>query len=167
MIIKKETSRLEELTIDEARGLNTGDPGDRRRTAYSNGAERIRRDQEAVRPKDLEDLPVFDLSDQSDWMEDVEGMVRIRAPGRRCRTCTDNLEPLFQNDLLIKTLERTNGDSWLEEHLGIPGSTSRRWRTKHIRHPDWRPWCNPRKGTSLKFTERDVELIRQHLFRHP
>jgi hypothetical protein len=82
---------------------------------------------------------VFDLSDQNNWIEDVEGMVRIRAPGKRYRTYTDNLEPLFQNDLLIKTSDRTNGDSWPEQHLGIPGSPNRRWRTKHIMDPRWRP----------------------------
>jgi hypothetical protein len=76
---------------------------------------------------------VFDLSDQNDWIEDVEGMARIGAPGRRYRTYRDKMEHLFQNDLLIKILEGTNGDSRLEEHLGIPGSRSRRWRTRHKR----------------------------------
>jgi hypothetical protein len=68
--------------------------------------------------------------------------------------------------LLIKRLDRTRRDSWLGEHLGICGSTSRRWQTKHIMDPRWTPWCNPGKGTSMKFTEQDVELIRRHLFRN-
>jgi hypothetical protein len=81
----------------------------------------MRRDQDQVRPQDLDGLPVFDLTDQNDWMECVEGMVRIRSRRKRYRAYTGNLEPLLQDDLVIKILERTNGDSWREEHLGIPG----------------------------------------------
>jgi hypothetical protein len=76
----------------------------------------IRRDQDQLRSQDLAALPVFDLSDQDDWIEDVEGVVRIRAPGGRYRICRGDPEPLLQNDLLVKILERTNGDSWLAEH---------------------------------------------------
>jgi hypothetical protein len=77
------------------------------------------------------------------------------------------MEPLFQKDLLIRIFERTNGDSWLEEHQGIRGSTSRRRRTKHMMDPRWRPWYDARKGTSLEFTEQAAKLIREHRFRNP
>jgi hypothetical protein len=85
----------------------------------------------------LEGPPVFGLSDQNDWMGDAEGMQRIGARARSYRAYTDNLEPLFQNDSLVKIFERTNGDSWLEGNLGAPGSTSRRCRAKDMRDPRW------------------------------
>jgi hypothetical protein len=136
-VINRETSRLEESTLDQARGrtLMVREMEGELRIQMAPLMERVTREQDQLRPQDLEELPVFDPSDQDDWIEDVEGMVRIRSLGGRHRICTGNLEPPLQNDLLVKILERTNGDSWLAEHLGIQGSTPRHWRTKHIADP--------------------------------
>jgi hypothetical protein len=77
-VITRETSRLEELTLDEARGriLVIREIEGELRIQMTPLVKRIRREQDQVRRQDLEDLPVFHLSDQNDWMEDVEGMVR-------------------------------------------------------------------------------------------
>jgi hypothetical protein len=57
--------------------------------------ERTRREQDPFRPQDLE-VPLFDLSDQNDWIEDAEAMVRISAPGRGYGAYTDNREHCFR-----------------------------------------------------------------------
>jgi hypothetical protein len=41
--------------------------------------EMRRSEHDQLGPEDLGDLPVFDLGDQNDWMEYVEGMLRARA----------------------------------------------------------------------------------------
>jgi hypothetical protein len=127
-VINGETCRLEESTLNEARGrtLMVREIEGELRIQMALLVDRVRREQDQLGPQDLEELPVFDLSDQDDWIEDVEGMVRIRAPGKRYRIHMDNLEPLLQNDLLVQILERTSGDSWLAEHLGIRGNMTRR-----------------------------------------
>jgi hypothetical protein len=94
-------------------------------------------------------------------------LVRIRDPAKRRGTYTDDSEPLFQNDLLGRILAAVNGDTRLVRRLGIPCATSRRWHDKHLLHPKWRPWVNPRKGANRKLSAEDCQLIRDHLFRDP
>jgi hypothetical protein len=62
----------------------------------------------------------------------------------RYRTHTNNLESLFWNDLPVQILERTNGDSWLEERLGTPGVRAALVERKGIRDP--RRGCGAIRG---------------------
>jgi hypothetical protein len=94
-------------------------------------------------------------------------MVRVRAPGRSYRPYANTLELLFHRDLLVKIFERTTGVSGPGEYLEIAGSPNRQWRAKHMVDPRWRRWYNPRKCTSLKFTEHDVDMTGPHFFRNP
>jgi hypothetical protein len=60
----------------------------------------------------------------------VVGDAPERRPVHKHRTHTDELEPLFENNLLIRILNQRDGSEWLEEHLGIPKSTAAYWKRK-------------------------------------
>jgi hypothetical protein len=81
-IIKRETSRLGELRLDEARGrkLVIREIEGELRIQMAPLVDGMRRDQDQVSPPDLKGLPEADLSDQNDRIENVEGELRIRAP---------------------------------------------------------------------------------------
>jgi hypothetical protein len=103
----------------------------------------IRKEQLLMTPEYLETLPMFDETEEMEWLRDMNQLVRIRDPAKRRRKYTDDLEPLFQNDLLGRILAAVNGDTWLERRLGIPCATSRGLHAKHLLHLEWRPWVNP------------------------
>jgi hypothetical protein len=73
-VINRETSRLEESTLDQAMGrtLMVREMEGELRIQMTPLEEQMRRRLDQLRPEDLEDLPVFDLSDQNDWIGDVE-----------------------------------------------------------------------------------------------
>ena len=124
---------------------------------------RIREEQDKIAPEYMETVPVFDQSEEQEWMTEVQQMRRIKSPSRKYRHYTDDLEMLFQGDLLSRILGERNGDQWLEEHLGIPRSTSRGWHKHLLLNPTWRPWNDPRKGKSMKLGEDMCREIRAHL----
>jgi hypothetical protein len=118
-------------------------------------------------PEYLEDLLMFDETEEMEWIGAMNGMLRIRDPVRKGRTCAADLEPLFQNDRCGGILAAVNGHTWLEGRLGIPGATSREWHDKHRVCRAWSPWIDARKRTSAKVSAKeDCRLIRDHLIRN-
>jgi hypothetical protein len=65
---KRETPRLEEVTLDKARGriLVIREIEGVLRVQVAAPVEGMKREEDQLRPRELEDLPVFDLSDQID-----------------------------------------------------------------------------------------------------
>jgi hypothetical protein len=71
----------------------------------------IREAQLLMTPEYLENLPMFDETEEVEWLRDMNQLIRIRDPAKKRRTYTDDLEPLFQNDLLGRVLVAVNGDT--------------------------------------------------------
>jgi hypothetical protein len=63
-------------------------------------------------PLDLEALPVFDQTEETEWFGEVLAMHRIRDPVHKHRRYTDDLEPLFQNNMLMRRLNQGDGPEW-------------------------------------------------------
>jgi transposase len=120
-----------------------------------------------VTTEQLEEMPMFDLTEDLEWLQDWQAIHRVPSPHRRYRNYSDDLEPLFQNNLSGRMMTRPNGASWIASHLGIPRSTMQGWHRKHAMDPDWRPWHDPRKGTFAKFSREDCEMLRDALMRDP
>jgi hypothetical protein len=85
----------------------------------------IREEQLLMTPEYLENLPMFNETEEMEWLRDMGQLVRISEPAKGRRTYTDDLEPLFQNDPLGRYLAAVNGETWLERRLGIPCATAR------------------------------------------
>jgi transposase len=129
--------------------------------------EVIRREQNRLRIQDLEGMPVFDLTEELDWLQGFGVMDRIPSPRRPYKQYSEDLEPLFQNGLITRPVALPNGSRWTAGRLGIPHTTIYRWNSKYARNCFWRPWYKPRKGASLKFDDQDCQLIREALLRDP
>ena len=127
----------------------------------------IREEQTRITAQELEDMEVFDWTEDLEWMQEYQTVYRIPSPRRKYRNHADEWERLFQNGLATRLMVRTNGARWIEDHLGIPHSTAHRWSTRYVMDWSYRPWHNIRKGTSVKFSYEDINLIRESLMSDP
>jgi hypothetical protein len=57
--------------------------------------EVIRQEQNRLMIQDLEGMPVFDLTEELDWLCEFGMMDRIPSPRRRYEQYSEDLEPLF------------------------------------------------------------------------
>jgi hypothetical protein len=104
----------------------------------------------------LEILPMFDETEEMEWLRDMNQLIRIRYQAKGWRSYTDDLEPLFQNDLLGRILAAVNGNTWLERRLAIPCATSRGWRDKHPNVPGVAPLGQSEKGNKQEAQRRGL-----------
>jgi hypothetical protein len=74
----------------------------------------------------MEEMPMFDRTQDLQWLQDWQAIHRVPSSYRRYRNDSDDLEPLFQNDLLGRMIDQPNGSRWIASHLGISHSTARR-----------------------------------------
>ena len=130
-------------------------------------AQVIREEDNALTTQQLEEMPVFDWTEENEYLQEIMELHPVPSPRRKYRNCADDLEPLFQNHLISRLVSRPNGYRWLECHLGIPKSTLCRWNYSYVRNPNWRPWLNPNKGTSYKFRREDCDMLKQALLTDP
>jgi hypothetical protein len=128
--------------------------------------QRMREEQNRITTEQMEEMPMFDRTQGLDWLPDWQAINRVTSSYRRYRNYLDDLEPLFQNDVLGRMIAQPNGSRWVASHLGIPHSTARRWHRMHAMDSGW-PWHDPRKGTFTKFSREDCELLREAFMRDP
>ena len=74
----------------------------------------IREEQTRITPQELEDMEVFDWTEDLEWTQEYHTVSRIPSPRRKYRNYADELEPLFQNDLKARLMARTNGARRIE-----------------------------------------------------
>jgi hypothetical protein len=74
--------------------------------------EVIGQDQNGLRMQDLEGMPVFDLTEDVEWLEEFGIMEGVASPRRRYANHAEEPEPLFQNGQITRLEARPDGTRW-------------------------------------------------------